>query len=185
MATSDVTTLTPDVTLDLQRCPATLVSRDTRRAVRDFLMDSEVWREEAEITGVTGTVEYAIPLGTYVNTRVHRILHVMVDNVYLNSQKYRLTADGKILFETSAGLETGDVITAYVVFVPEIDSVLFLDEFMETYAEPIIARARERLRLKPGVPWFDSAMAEKDHETYMKGLDEARVFLGGKGANIV
>jgi hypothetical protein len=185
--------LLPLLVPDLPNCPKQVILQYARQAARDFCIETEAWQEElAPIDLVDETVDYTLVIP--YDAEVRRIMEVYIrteedvddglDGTLQDYDKYEFTPPTTLTLDDS--IEPQDDVTdglvVKVVLVPQLFEDVHSETtqagisstFLNSWAEPIIARTLYLLKRMTRKDWSDPQGAALALSDYNRGVTAAK-----------
>lgn len=185
-----------DVLLVTPGCPDMTAERALGRAVRQFCMDTHVWRHTTfSLPVIKGLRE--VQLDTPAGTSVHRPFWVTLDGGKLTGisasailtsegrpEGYVISPSGALMLDrlpSQSWIENG--IVAHVSLVPLRGQVILADELSQ-FCDAVAQLAVSMLLAMPNVEWRDPRGAADAMTFYQSQVIEARRFGAQQGQPI-
>jgi hypothetical protein len=184
---------------DLPGCPNTLAVQHLQQAARKFCERTEAWREKLPaINLVVDDVTYT--LTPSYDCEIRRILEVWLrtetdvtngyDGTLQTYDKYEYEPEGSVLTLADAitpktAVTSGLVVKVALVpyLVTDVDSIDvqggISPTFLNSWAEPIVARAKYTLMLSPKKSWSNPQLAGVFLAEYNAGVSKALTEVDG------
>ena len=178
MAISALTELLVKVIRDMPRRPDDpLVNDAIRSAWREFLIESEVWREDlAAFDAVEDQAEYTLAPSAGV---INRIIKVKIDDstVDMDPIGYYLAGEDTLTFEEDyVPSEDGTAnIEVQVALEPDVNGTVGPAWIMNRWSEGLVAGAQARLFKMKGRQWFDAELYQLKQAEFRTAMGDAVV----------
>lgn len=187
MATTALSTLLPLV--QLPRCPQNIVLQALRRALRQFCMDTEVWRDElTQFASVADQADYDLT-PEEDDVSIHRVILVELDEEELSEAYWSYAPDGTLTIDPKP--TTAGTLDVSVVYMPLLDCAEAADWLVSRWGEAIAAKAAGDLKIDPQsatdpVPWHDPTGAALMFSRYNDGVADAKksLLVGGRSGEV-
>lgn len=187
MATTALSSLLPLVVLP--RCPRNSQLQALRLALRQFCMDTEVWREAmSDLSAVEDQEDYTLS-PEYDDVTIHRVVSVELDDTELPESRWGYSPDGTLTIDPAPVADGTIAVT--VAYLPDPACSAAVDWLMARWGDAIAAKAMCDMKLDPQsardpVPWYDPNGAMLWMERYRDRVAEAKLSLlvGGRSGEI-
>ena len=158
----------------------TLLQGQLQQALRQFCIESEIWRFAFELLPVIdGERNYRIPEKD--GSKVVRVVSIVEGGCRIPERRDIDERQGQAWYMAEPGLvvfnripDRDVVLMANVVLRPDADSEAVPVEIVERWRETVEAWALWKLRLFPEKAWSDAERGMLDRQMYELGVNEAR-----------
>lgn len=196
MAVTSYDSLIPHISIDVDGVPHPVVVAMLNNAARELCTKSQCWNEWESLPIESGVNEYTVstPTATSIVRSVQYILmgerKALIpenENNILETKRHLIDATGepecfymvgemaiKIL-PTPSDADIGKVMRIKSSFIPTFDAVSLPSEFIERYAEALIAGAKAYLMAMPNKPWSNPTLAAYYKQQFDMLVDRARI----------
>lgn len=196
MAVTSYDSLIPHIAIDVDGVPHPVVVAMLNNAARELCTKSQCWNEWENVPLVSGTNEYSVsaPTATSIVRAVQYILmgerKALIpenENNILETKRHLIDAIGepecfymvgemaiKVL-PTPSDTDAGKIMRIKSSFIPTFDATSIPGEFIERYAEALIAGAKAFLMGMPGKPWSNPTLAAFYKQSFDTLVDKARI----------
>ena len=179
MSISALTELEVKVVQDLaQRPPSNLVNDALRRVWREFLLESEVWREElTAFDAVEDQATYTLTPSAGVIKRI-TWLKYNGSSEAMDPDGYYLDGTNTLTFEEDyiPSEDITDGIEVEVALEPDVDGTAGSAWILNRWAEGLVAGAQMRLTMMRNRGWYDPDMHLAKKSEFYTALGDAVVY---------
>jgi len=176
MSISALTELEVKVIRDLpERPPSNLVNDALRSAWREFLMESEVWRED--LTAFDAVEDQATYTLTPSSGEINRIIKVELDESEIDAEGYYLDGTNTLTFEEDyiPTEDSTDGIEVEVALAPAVDGITGPAWVLNRWSDGLVAGAQAELLRMRQRPWYDPDMYQIRYSDFRTAIGEAVV----------
>ena len=195
MAATTYDDLAGQVMIDTPEAPLPVVISMLNISARYLCVKSSCWNEWQSIPLIEGVSDY-LPDAPTSSSVISNIKHVVIGSRevspattsdMIGNENWAKTAPGEPRFynmladmtirvyPNPSAAEVGKSILVYCVYSPSIDAISVPAQFIDRYAETLIAGAKYRLMAMPNKPWSDQADAAYYESKFIEGVTNARI----------
>ncbi|UDQ97887.1 hypothetical protein AAEX28_12960 [Lentisphaerota bacterium WC36G] len=164
------TDLIGQVIFDMPECTKNSALLALRQAGRAFCKETNVWTENLKTTTNFDIEKLEYDIDAVGESFIQHITALQINNEDVPKKYFQLTDDWSFEFSDDFATENshydGEEITVQVVVRPRFDASILSHNFLERYADPIIAKARSILLMQNTKPFFNSELAKEQQNIY-------------------
>ncbi len=169
--------LVSQVIFDLADCSPKNALLALRQAGRDFCKATNIWVENISVTEKFSVHKKNHEINAVGDSFIQRIITLQINGDDIPKMHYRLTDDWSFEFsekflKNNYGYEH-DEIVLQVQLRPRFDADLLSQNFLQRYAEPLIAKARSILLTQQNKPYFNLELAKEHKASYNDWIESS------------